>query len=679
MKIQELSEQLANQIAAGEVIERPASVVKELLENSMDAGSTKIEINLEEAGLTRIQVIDDGEGIPKEDVLVAFKRHATSKIQSIDDLFRIRTLGFRGEALPSIASVSDVFLETAVVGEDAGSFVHLKGGKIEKQSPAPLREGTKIIVENLFYNTPVRLKYMRSLQTELSVISEIVHRLSLSHPEISFRLTHDGKKVFETVGNGDLKTALAGIYGIVNAKKMISLKASDLDVELSGYISKPELSRKNKKYISILINGRYIRNFLLNRALLEGYGSKLMVGRFPIAVLLIQTDPLLVDVNVHPAKLEIRLSKEKELMSLITNAVSKALSYEQLIPDGAENLLFKSNKISAQEHHQMNLPLSSHEKEGAISQSLIKKSSSSLEVTPYLSRQNLSSEFDETEKEEEDTKLVYDEDSGQFFALDKSKSLVKEEISEIEETDSLIDIKKYTEFVKLEKYDLEKEENAELEKSDKTVNKIKDDGFPDIEYFGQMHGTYLFAQGQDGFYIIDQHAAQERVKYEYYREEIGKVSDDFQELLLPIILDYPLTDMLIIQENQKLLQQVGIFLEHYGENSFVLRRHPTWYPKGQEESVVREMLDLFLTTGKVSVKEFRENVAILMSCKRSIKANHALLPEEARRLLSDLANCQNPFNCPHGRPVLISFSNKDMKKMFKCIQDVHVAFGDVED
>ncbi|MDR3156756.1 MAG: DNA mismatch repair endonuclease MutL [Lactobacillales bacterium] len=678
MKIQELGEQLANQIAAGEVVERPASVVKELLENSMDAGSTKIEINLEGAGLAKIQVIDDGEGISKDDVLMAFKQHATSKIQNIDDLFRVRTLGFRGEALPSIASVSDVFLETAVVGEDVGSFVHLKGGKIERQSPAPLRKGTKITVENLFYNTPARLKYMRSLQTEFSVISEMVHRLSLSHPEISFRLIHDGKKVFETVGNGDLKAALAGIYGIASAKKMISLKASDLDVELAGYISKPELSRKNKKYISILINGRYIRNFLLNRALLEGYGSKLMVGRFPIATLFIQTDPLLVDVNVHPAKLEVRLSKEKELMALITCAVSEALSKEQLIPDGAENLSFKRNKISAQEHHQMNLSLSSREKSTEISQSFVKKSSS-LNAKPYVRMQNLSPKLDEIEKEERETKLVYDEDSGQFFAIDKSMAFVKEEISEIEETDSLVDIKKDMEFVKLEERDFEKKENAGLEKSKKAIDKIEGNKFPDIEYFGQMHGTYLFAQGQDGFYIIDQHAAQERVKYEYYREEMGKASNDFQELLLPIILDYPFNDMLIIQESKELLQQVGIFLERYGENSFVLRRHPMWYPKGQEEFVVREMLDLFLATGKVSVKEFREDVAILMSCKRSIKANHALSPEEARALLSDLANCQNPFNCPHGRPTLISFSNKDIEKMFKRIQDVHVAFGDVED
>ncbi|MDR1473525.1 MAG: DNA mismatch repair endonuclease MutL [Lactobacillales bacterium] len=609
MKIQELSEQLANQIAAGEVVERPASVVKELLENAIDAGSTQIEIRLEEAGMQKIEIVDNGEGIGRNDVLLAFKRHATSKIHHRDDLFRIRTLGFRGEALPSIASVSEIQLETAVATEKSGSLLVLKGGKVLKHTSAPLRQGTKIIVSNLFYNTPARLKYLRSLQTELAVISDIIHRLALSHPQIAFRLTHDGNQMLKTAGNGDLKTALAGIYGIANARKMLPLKSADLDVELSGYISLPELNRKSKKYLSLIINGRYIKNFQLNHAIIAGYGSKLMVDCFPIVVLKIMTDPLLVDVNVHPTKLEVRLSKEKELIALITKTIQETLASEQLIPERLKNLSFqKQEKAAVKESvEQSSLRLDSNDKSMPIS------TSSSVDYTNYLREKNLSQDY----VEEADEQLIYDQESGKF----------------------LVNVN-----------------NTEVNRQ-----------FPELEYFAQMHGTYLFAQNEKGLYIIDQHAAQERIKYEYYREKLAEVNEDLQEMLLPIVLDYPLDDRIIIKEKEKFLQQVGIFLEDYGESSFILRQHPTWLSKGFEENLVREMIDFLLLKGMVNIKEFREKAAIMMSCKRSIKANHHLSDAEGRALITDLAKCQNPFNCPHGRPVLIHFSTTDMEKMFKRI------------
>ncbi|MEG3033660.1 MAG: DNA mismatch repair endonuclease MutL, partial [Enterococcus sp.] len=350
-KIQELSERLANQIAAGEVVERPASVVKELVENAIDAGSTQIDILVEEAGLKKIQVTDNGEGIAEDDVKNAFKRHATSKIHSRDDLFRIRTLGFRGEALPSIASVSYVTVETAVQGTTQGSLLRLEGGKVVEDTPAPLRQGTKITVENLFYNTPARLKYVKTLQTELANIGDIVNRLALSHPNIAFRLVHDGNKMLTTAGNGDLKQTLAGIFGVQTAKKMLAIETKDLDFTVQGYISLPEVTRASRNYISTIINGRYIKNFALNKAIITGYGSKLMVGRFPIAVLEIAMDPLLVDVNVHPTKQEVRLSKEPELTKLISKAINDRLKTENLIPDAGENLDFKK-KIPRTEQEQ---------------------------------------------------------------------------------------------------------------------------------------------------------------------------------------------------------------------------------------------------------------------------------------------------------------------------------------
>ena len=290
-KIIELPEVLANQIAAGEVIERPASVVKELVENSIDAGSSQITIEIEEAGLKKIQVTDNGEGIAQDDVALSLHRHATSKIKNQADLFRIRTLGFRGEAIPSIASISHFTVKTATADENYGTLLVAKGGEIEKQEPISTPVGTKITVENLFYNTPARLKYMKSLQSELAHIVDVVNRLSLAHPEVAFSLINDGRQMTTTSGTGDLRQAIAGIYGLNTAKKMIEISNADLDFEVSGYISLPELTRANRNYITILINGRYIKNFLLNRAILDGYGSKLMVGRFPIAVIDIQIDP----------------------------------------------------------------------------------------------------------------------------------------------------------------------------------------------------------------------------------------------------------------------------------------------------------------------------------------------------------------------------------------------------
>ena len=357
-KIQELSERLANQIAAGEVVERPASVVKELVENAIDAGSTQIDILVEEAGLRTIQVIDNGEGILADDVENAFKRHATSKIHNRDDLFRIRTLGFRGEALPSIASVSEMTLETANQEENQGTYLSLKGGEVLEHRPAPLRQGTKITVSNLFFNTPARLKYVKTLHTELANIGDIVNRLALSHPSIAFRLVHDGNKMLATAGNGDLKQTIAGIYGLSTAKKMLKIEGKDLDFELFGYVSLPEVTRASRNYLSTIINGRFIKNFSLNKAIVAGYGSKLMVGRFPIAILEIKMDPLLVDVNVHPTKQEVRLSKEKELTELISNAIQKALSQENLIPSAADNLRFKKKVPDQPKTEQIEIDLS---------------------------------------------------------------------------------------------------------------------------------------------------------------------------------------------------------------------------------------------------------------------------------------------------------------------------------
>ena len=624
-RIRSLDPALANQIAAGEVIERPASVVKELLENAIDAKSTQITVKIEESGLKSIEIIDNGEGIAHGEVALALKRHATSKIKDVDDLFRIRTLGFRGEALPSIASVSELTINTSVAdnGDESGTLLVAKGGEIIQNSPAPKRIGTRIKVENLFYNTPARLKYIKSLQAELGHITDIINRLSLAHPEVAFTLINDGREMMKTAGTGDLKQALAGVYGISTAKKMIAISAQDLDFDVTGYVSLPELTRANRNYITVLLNGRYIKNFLINRAIVDGYGSKLMVGRFPIAVIDIKIDPFLADVNVHPTKQEVRISKERELMVLISKAISQALQPQTLIPDALENLTKQTKPVfPTPKHEQTQLPL-------------------------------------------QNKTLYYDTDRQDFYVKEKATfEKVPENLSELE-TSTIVTAQSDPEPVQAEV--LLTETVALAPEADEKANQT----FPELEFLSQMHGTYLLCQSPEGLYIVDQHAAQERVKYEYYRDKIGQVNYDQQQLLAPIFINLPQNDLLTVLEKKDLLAEAGVFLDAYGDNQLILREHPIWMQDYEIESATYELIDLLLDGREVSVKKYREDLAIMIACKSSIKANMYIDAASARDLLQQLSQCENPYNCPHGRPALVAFSNTDLEKMFRRIQQTH--------
>lgn len=641
----ELPEVLANQIAAGEVIERPASVVKELVENAIDAGSSQIIVEIEEAGLKKIQITDNGHGIAHDEVELALRRHATSKIKNQADLFRIRTLGFRGEALPSIASVSVLTLLTAVDGGSHGTKLVARGGEVEEIIPATSPVGTKVCVEDLFFNTPARLKYMKSQQAELSHIIDIVNRLGLAHPEISFSLISDGKEMTRTAGTGQLRQAIAGIYGLASAKKMVEIENSDLDFEISGFVSLPELTRANRNYISLFINGRYIKNFLLNRAILDGYGSKLMVGRFPLAVIHIHIDPYLADVNVHPTKQEVRISKERELMALVSEAIAKSLKEQTLIPDALENLA-KSTVRNREKVEQTTLPLR--------------------ENTLYYEKTEVSRPT-QAEVADHQVNLTEEKQDLNLFAketLDQMTKSVKLHFAE----------RKPASYDQLDHPELDL---ASLDKAYDKLEREESSSFPELEFFGQMHGTYLFAQGRDGLYIIDQHAAQERVKYEEYRESIGNVDQSQQQLLVPYIFEFPADDALRLKERMYLLEEVGVFLSEYGENQFILREHPIWMAEEEIESGIYEMCDMLLLTKEVSIKKYRAELAIMMSCKRSIKANHRIDDHSARQLLYQLSQCDNPYNCPHGRPVLVHFTKSDMEKMFRRIQENHTSLREL--
>lgn len=598
---------LANKIAAGEVVERPASVVKELLENSVDAGSSSIKIEVEEAGLKQIKITDNGSGIEAEDVETAFLRHATSKIRNENDLFHVRTLGFRGEALASIAAVSQLTVKTST-GTEAGTILKLEAGKIVDRSKGDARKGTEIIVKGLFYNTPARLKYMKTIHTELGHITEVVNRMALSHADIRFELYHNGKNIFRTNGSGDLIQIIAQVYGVNIAKKMIPVSHQTLDYTITGYIAKPEVTRASRHYISTIINGRFVRSIPLNKAVLSGYHTLLPIGRNPIVVLDIKMDPILVDVNVHPAKLEVRFSKEKELFEAIETLIKQAFRKETLIPE------INQPKKAKQESTQHAFTF---DQKGPVDK--VKKDD------------DLPPRFDQSQPSYD---LIYETEDINTSRIDHEQTALDTNYQD-DNTDNDQD-------------------------SHTSASRI-----PVMYPIGQHHGTYIIAENEEGLYMVDQHAAQERIKYEYFRDKIGDVANEVQELLFPLTFDFSNQEALVVAQYQEELKQVGVFFEHFGQQTYIVRSHPQWFPKGFEEEIIREIVEQVMTEEKIDIAKLREEAAILMSCKQSIKANHYLNKEDMAQLLDDLRKSTDPFTCPHGRPIIIHFSGYEIEKMFK--------------
>ncbi|MCO0596908.1 DNA mismatch repair endonuclease MutL [Peribacillus butanolivorans] len=643
-KIIQLDEALSNKIAAGEVVERPASVVKELVENAIDANSTIIEIELVEAGLGSIRIVDNGDGILADDIEAAFKRHATSKIKDENDLFRIRTLGFRGEAMPSIASVSRFELKSCT-GEGVGTRILLEGGMVKELEASSSRKGTDIMVSDLFYNTPARLKYMKTIHTELGNITDVANRLALSHPDVSIRLSHNDKRILHTNGNGDVRQVLAAIYGMNIAKKMIPIQASSLDFTLSGYIVMPEVTRASRNYISTMINGRFIKNYALVKAILDGYHTLLPIGRFPIALLNIEMDPILVDVNVHPSKMEVRLSKEQELYSLVSETIKSAFKKLSLIPSGYT----PSPKLEQVKSEQTTLDLDHVVESGKRVLEEAKKEASLLKNTLIRENQeqkNYQDPVEEIVNIEPIEELVYSSDEQQQMADTYIPVIPEDEGRPYFES-----AKGYT------TYTVEQEEKIEIDESASRI--------PPMYPIGQMHGTYIFAQNEKGLYIIDQHAAQERIKYEYFKEKVGRVENELQDMLVPITLEFSTDQCIRINEYQHELEKVGVYLEEFGYNAYIVRSHPQWFPKGIEQEILEEMIEQLLSMKKVDIKKLREEAAIMMSCKASIKANRHLRNDEIQALLDELRQTTDPFTCPHGRPIIISYSIYEMEKMFK--------------
>ena len=640
-KIKELETSLANKIAAGEVVERPSSVVKELLENAIDAQATEINIEVEQSGVSSIRVVDNGTGIAQEDLGLVFHRHATSKIVADDDLFHIRTLGFRGEALASISSVAKVTLKTCTDNEN-GHEIYAENGKIIHQKPAKAKKGTDIQVDSLFYNTPARLKYIKSLYTELGKITDIVNRMAMSHPEIRISLVSDGKKLLNTNGSGRTNEVMAEIYGMKVAKDLVHISGDTSDYHLEGFVAKPEHSRSNKHYISIFINGRYIKNFVLNKAILEGYHTLLTIGRFPICYINIQMDPILVDVNVHPTKLEVRLSKEDQLYDLIVTKIREAFKDKILIPQNDLNHAPKKNKVlETFEQQKINF-----EKQ----QSQIGETSA-----PYVHDQKDKNHDVESHKNN----------------LDSTSSTNNESTEVSNELHNYID-DSYLQSQKEVLFDMEQNTSNEYEISNQQSNDIKGTvsqtphrRVPYMEIVGQVHGTYIIAQNENGMFMIDQHAAQERIKYEYFREKIGEVTNEVQNLLIPLTFHFSKDEQMIIDQYKDELDKVGVHLEHFGGHDYIVNSYPVWFPKEEAEEIIKDMIELVLKHKSVDVKKIREDAAIMMSCKKSIKANHYLKNNEMADLIDQLREAEDPFTCPHGRPIIINFSNYELEKLFK--------------
>ena len=571
-KIKVMSEILANKIAAGEVVEKCASVVKELVENAIDASATDIKINLLDGGLKEIKVIDNGVGMDKEDALLAFERHATSKIYKDDDLFFIETLGFRGEALASIASVSEITLKTCP--DDIGTYVHIKGGITIDTGYSEANKGTQITVTNLFFNTPARLKYLKSESTELSNCVSFIEKLALSRPDIAFTLTNNEKLVVKSTGSNNLLKTIHEIYGLNVSSNMLEIKASSDDFVVTGYVSKPSVLRKNRNHFNTFVNSRIVRNVDINRAINDAYNTYKHEGFYPIVVINIDTDPTLVDVNIHPTKQDIKLSKIDILCDLLYKTIKDTLYNNLLIPN----------------------------------------------------------------------------------------AIVNEEYDGIKDN-----------FIEPVAYDFKKLENDSNNILQTSMdfgtesNIIKNEEFKNLKLYpvGQVHGTYIIAENEDGMYILDQHAAHERINYEMITKKFMESEVSITDMIVPLSIELSTSDFNTFMEKKSVLNDLGFNIEEFGINTILIKSHPTWLVMNYEGDNLKYIVDLVIEKKDFSKEKFLDSLAKMTACKMSVKANEHLSSSQIENLLDDLVKCDNPYNCCHGRPSIMKFSNYELEKMFK--------------
>ena len=721
-KINILSAELSNKIAAGEVVERPSSVVKELVENSIDAGSTNIKIIIKEFGIQQIRIIDNGSGITNDDLARAFLRHATSKISADYDLFHIETLGFRGEALASISSVSKVVIKSCA-GEVQGKMMVLEGGKVvSEEYYAPIK-GTDLSVENLFYNTPARLKYLRNPHTEQANITNIIHKFALSYPNVAFELHVDGKITFKTYGDGDVHKILSKIYNMGVARNMIEFSGANDDYKVFGYISVPEETRASKNYINIFINGRYIKNYGIQNAIIDAYETLLMINRYPLCVINIEMDPILLDVNVHPTKQEVRLSKETELIRLIKEVIAERLSNYTYIPQGMNNVLTKKEKAKIEK---INFLDELDNKFGDV-EDKINFSEEQREVVGNVRDEN---SFSEEPKElgiktEDDSSFSGNQEESVSRVIHEDEFLFGgdlitdscEEKTPVQTKENMFNQRSKTQRIKSDLPDLsysshprdnrnkfgdkptkkeienfmnfsKKEDNSSYDdrteevvsnvvKDDSHFNEIKDAKIvqdddtkvrtlPDLKVLAQIFKTYILSEADNKLFLIDQHAAAERYNYEKLQREFIERKNYKKQMLIPLMFDFSVEEAAEVRNNLEKFEELGIVFEEFGDNSYVVREFPGWIEE-DEEQMIKIIVEKVLRNNTITFNELRNDAIAMASCKMSIKANQVLTDIEMNKVISDLYECKNPFTCPHGRPIITKMEKKDLEKMFKRI------------
>ncbi|MBQ9019185.1 MAG: DNA mismatch repair endonuclease MutL [Bacilli bacterium] len=583
-KIQIMDEVLANKIAAGEVVEKTMNVVKELVENSIDAKSSEITIKLVDSGVKEIEVSDNGIGMDREDAKLAFSRHATSKLKKLDDLFYIESLGFRGEALPSIASVSNVKLKTS--DGKKGTLITINGGKDLKIENTDLQNGTTITVSDLFYNTPVRLKYLKNLYTELAYIVEYINKMALSYPNIKFTLINNDKVLLCTDGSGDLLKVIYEIYGVDITKKMIPIDGENDDYYVHGYISYPEVTKGTRNSITTLVNGRVIKNNELNKCIIDCYHTYIHKDRYPVIILNIDVDPILIDINIHPTKMDIKFSKMDTLKKLVEKLILEKLENINLIPEVSVRDNYSISEVSRQIHKQV------EEKE---------------EIIDKPSYEEIKLDFEVQEEEQK-----YNEE-------------IKEDLPfEIEDTPR--------------------------------VKKM----YP----IGVVLKTYIVAENEDGMFLIDQHAAAERINFEKIMKQM-KEKPIIIDLLVPIRIELRGDEFILAKERFNLLEEYGFSIDEFGENTLLVRSHPNWIPEEKSEDIIRKLVDIIIEKGKFDFDQFIWRIAATTACRMSVMAGDYISKEEQEWILENIRYCDNPFTCPHGRPSIITYTKYELEKLFK--------------
>jgi len=686
-KINILSAELSNKIAAGEVVERPASVVKELVENSLDAGSTNIKIIIKEFGIEQIRIIDNGSGISNDDLERAFLRHATSKISEDYDLFHIKTLGFRGEALASISSVSRVTIKSCA-GEAQGKMLVLEGGKVTSEEYYAPIKGTDLSVENLFYNTPARLKYLRNAHTEQANITNVIYKFALSYPNVSFELHVDDKITFKTYGDGDVHKILSKIYNMSVARNMISFSGNNDDYKVYGYISVPDETRASKNYINIFINGRYIRNYIIQNSIIDAYGTLLMKNRYPLCVINIDMDPILLDVNVHPTKQEVRLSKEAELISLIKGAISERLANYTYIPQGMNNVLTKKEKANIEKFNFLDeldnkFGMQTEENNTSLFKEEQKVDRFVREDDIVFGEDNDIHKLQEelNSNNESHIRRQQTEISGMESSLPDLSYTARprENYNKYGEKPTKKEIENFMNFSKREEIgEATKEEISNTIVKDnshfdeiKNLKIVQDESMevktlPDLKVLAQIFKTYILSEADNKLYLIDQHAAAERYNYEKLQRDFIDRKNYKKQMLIPMTFDFSVEEAAEIRNNFEKFTELGIDFEEFGDNSYVVREFPGWIEEDEEE-MIKIIVEKVLNNNKITFNELRNDAIAMASCKMSIKANQILSEVEMNKVISDLYECNNPFTCPHGRPIITKMEKKDLEKMFKRI------------